>query len=151
MLTYTLADFLETDIDEGQATVYVVRDDETVLYVGKATAGIRERWLGGRPHMTVNGFGWQGWSAIGCTIAEHYPDSRTWQIDLYAKEECSAVVLKHFPYYETPTTEAAELALIQELRPLFNVASTGYDREIPGKFRRGPAMATLAQDRLMTA
>ena len=119
-------------------------------YVGKATAGIRQRWLfSASPHIIVNDLGWQGWSAIGCEIAEHYPDSRAWQIDLYTAKECRAVVLKHFGHHETSTTEAAELALIQELRPLFNVANTGYEREIPAKFDRGPAMATLAMDRLM--
>ena len=152
MLTYTLAEFLETAPDEGYCTVYVARDGATVLYVGKATAGIRERWAGGRsPHVIVNGFGWQGYSTIGSLIVEHLPESRDWQIDLYTAEECQEIVLRHFPYCNHVSTNYAELALIQELRPLFNVASTGYEREIPAKFRRGPATATLAMDRAMNA
>lgn len=154
MLTYTLAEFLENDVDEGHARIYAVRDGETVLYVGKAASGVRERWLFTLgSHMTVNGFSWQGWSAIGCAIAEHYPVSRDWLIDLYAVEDCRAIVGKRFSGldFDDPydRIETAELAMIQELRPLFNVANTGYERETPAKFRRGPAMATLAMDRLM--
>jgi hypothetical protein len=120
---------LETDAEEGQATVYVVRDGETVLYVGKATAGIRERWLCSRsPHISVNGFGWHAYSSIGWTITEHLPQSRCWQIDLYTAEECQEIIKRHFPYCDHRSTNYAELALIQELRPRLNVANTGYAR-----------------------
>jgi len=128
MITYKLAEFIDGEVDECGATVYVVRDGEVVLYVGKAEAGIKERWCYSRhPHITTTGWGWAALSRIGFEIVNNLPRSRDWQIDLYTAEECADRIIQHYPYYGgIRATEYAELVLIQDLRPRLNVANTGY-------------------------
>ena len=133
MLTYTLAEFLENDADEGDATIYVVRDGNSVLYVGKATRGVQNRWLAFPSshiaHMDENT--WIGNSNIGRTIQENLPLSRNWEIDLYTAIECKDVIFNHLQNYNDRLTSLAEIAMIQTLKPYLNSVGAHYQREQP--------------------
>jgi hypothetical protein len=98
MISMTFREFYDIGDDvleryDDEPTIYVVRDGRDILYVGKSTVGIYNRWFDERgSHMYYWGtrsdqdiFG--GRSFIGREIASKLPNSYEWYFDLWTTEE----------------------------------------------------------------
>lgn len=78
--------------------LYVFRDGENILYVGKAESGIANRL---KAHLGATN---NGLSPIGTLITCNHPESANWEVDIYESEQIVE----------------DERALIRQLRPLLN-------------------------------
>ena len=127
MKTIKFNDFMNSDYEEDNEQLYIIRSDK-VLYIGKAFLGIHYRWFGsGTSHILKRYNGtYFGNSAIGTEIINNLPTSMDWEIDMYTVDECSDFVHKHFPYYKMFDIDIAEISLIREYKPLLNVIHNSY-------------------------
>ncbi len=122
MHTTTLRSALASDSAIGRAKqcVYVVRDGNAVLYVGKVeSCCIRKRFemhlgLSGPTHTP---------SKIGTLIHKNAPDSDQWQIEIYTVEDCNEFLAAHGATHRVRKVNTAERALIHYFHPSVNIQS----------------------------
>jgi len=88
MVKATIGDLLDGQLDGHEDTreciIYVVRDGDIVLYIGKAIRVIERL----RSHLGSGTWGWTGTSQLGELIKANLPVARTWQIELMTGEDC---------------------------------------------------------------
>lgn len=145
MLTMAVKDFLEGTVEIGDALycVYVVREGETILYVGRSSDP--ERRL--REH-----FG-QPWRSSGSAISvlfEQYPEEAlAWQVDVYTLGECQPYVVSYLhrlpevyrdPAHYEESMRDAEIAMILHLRPCLNVSNNPSPSRLPDKYLNLPGI-----------
>lgn len=108
MIKTTMGELLDTElagVDTEGHHIYMVRDGDTIFYVGKSRCPV-SRLLGhcGRGDWTFDGV-----SQLGRLIRCNWPVSRFWQVELLTVSDCNAY-----------SVENAEDRLIFELAPHFN-------------------------------
>jgi len=119
MQKLTMQKFINGDYTEKGESLYMVRDGETLLYIGISKANIANRWLGYRGHVYRNHNGeLTGTSTIGQVVADNMPESLTWTMELWTVNDCIAYLDDKTP--KSRELESLERSLIQELTPLFN-------------------------------
>ena len=129
-------------------SLYVVRDGETVFYVGK-TRQIEARLALHLEHRSL----------IGTLITRNKPQSDAWQVDLIAAEDCQDIVRAIFPpvkdisadevaaFFGHPppdspravSVEKAERALIRFLHPCLNAIHNIEPGRLPERYREHDA------------
>jgi hypothetical protein len=99
MIKATIGNLLDGQLDGHEDTlgcvIYVVRDGDLVLYVGKAAGVIGRLWS----HLGESTWGWTGISRLGRLIQANLPAARYWQIELMTGEDC-LLALKEYTDYE---------------------------------------------------
>lgn len=100
-------------------TIYVVRTDSEVLYVGKSDADCFTRL---RTHI---GHPFRGRpsnkSPLGRWIETHLPESRNWTVEMYTNEETKSIIPpKFWEGFVNWPTDYAESGMIVTLKPLLN-------------------------------
>jgi hypothetical protein len=126
MLKMTLKKFFETDIDEGNRELYILKKDKRILYIGISERGIWNRWFGAMSgHMPRNGWGefFPG-SQAGRAVIENFPKSWEWQIELWAIKDCCKFLA--IPYNERFTIKHVEPLMVEKLRPELNRMHANY-------------------------
>lgn len=127
MLTLTVGDLQndDTELKMIPYSLYVVREGETVFYVGKSKRSVYTRLL---EHIGIGRHG--SITPLGRLILDNLPTSKTWHIDLTTLEETGEQYLGW-----------AEEILIRKLRPCLNAASNPNPSPLPEKYRsdRGAA------------
>lgn len=121
MLTATIGEVLGDIAPAAQANncVYVIRQGDICLYVGKTTRRPLNARL--RAHLG-EGPKFMAQSAFGAYIAEHQPTSYAWTIAIFTREDWNAT----FDSAGLPRRfklNTAEAALIRMYRPLLNRTS----------------------------
>lgn len=100
--------------------LYVVRDGDTVFYVGQA-GDVVDRLYG---HLGQGSWSWAtGMSELGKLIKANLPTSRDWRIELYTIGELGV-----------NGVDLAEEALIDILRPCLNRALNRNPSALPDKY-----------------
>ncbi len=95
MMTTTVRAVLEHAFDPGEELygIYVVREGDIVLYVGRSQD----------PHRRLGehfGLSWRdAGSSLSSFYEEHPKEALDWHIDLYSLEECDVYVQEHFPHH----------------------------------------------------
>lgn len=136
MITATIGELLDgklDDLDRRGHRLYLVRDGETVFYIGKSRNPIDRLWQ----HLGLALTGGVLWSEyfmsqLGHLVKANLPEARSWQVELLTLEECTPVVLERMPYLagrweswcqKLPDSAAddAEQALIELHGPCLNV------------------------------
>ena len=132
MIRTTLGELLrDENLHESSANVYVVRDRQTVFYVGRTTRGIAHRLLEHcglsrlRPIPDI----------LGATIAANAPSSARWQIELWEYADYEPLVNEQFPKVVRIFAEHGERALIDTLRPCLNTVYNPNPRKLPKRYR----------------
>ncbi|HZQ05401.1 MAG TPA: hypothetical protein VFD70_02390 [Anaerolineae bacterium] len=137
MTTVTIQDVIDDNVKEGGEThyVYVVRADETVLYVGKSKRSAIER-LG--EHLGIGGVMACGVpsSQLGELITSNAPESHQWQVQLLTLEDCRPYVVKHLSSVVRWDEDKAEIAVIQSLCPCLNRMYNPRPQRIPDHWRK---------------
>jgi len=110
--------------EAGDECVYVVRDGEVVLYVGRTRETMGNRLRGHCNHR----------SALGTLIREHRPESGGWRVDMFTLCDCEPLIRRWFPHRETLDIEHAERALIRELRPCLNAIDNPGQARVPERY-----------------
>lgn len=91
MLTLTFTEFAEGSKfpDFVDFSLYVVRNDNSILYIGISQSNIWNRWFSaGYCHMRQTEYGeWHGNSLIGQEIVSHLPQSEKWEFDFWSLKE----------------------------------------------------------------
>jgi len=64
--------------------LYVVREGDLIIYIGKSGRGILDRMAG---HLGKGSFGWGGLSILGHFILENLPAALAWQVDLLTPKD----------------------------------------------------------------
>jgi hypothetical protein len=119
-ITTTFSKFLENKHGERGHNLYIIWHGRQALYVGIARQHIWSRWFNERKsHMrfiqkysgTREGGKWIGESPIGEVIANNFPKSLKWKVEL-----------RHYTTqsFNPDNLELTEKRLIHDLQPLFN-------------------------------
>ena len=123
-INLTFEQFMNHNYEESNDenfSIYVVKDQETALYVGMTTRNAFDRWFGWNGHFRSG----TPSSTIAQIIHANKPDSLTWGIELlsdaHIKKYLSERNLNKSCRWKDKVL-LAEKSLIQELRPLFNTS-----------------------------
>ncbi len=105
--------------------VYVIRDGDSVLYVGKSSRSVVNRLL---EHLGMGG-NWRKYvpDRVGEFILDHRPESLDWQVDLMTINDCASYIRQQFPMFVNWDVDTAEQAMIETYRPDLNVQ---YNRDL---------------------
>lgn len=150
MLTFTLSDILTSGDGGAPVTcVYVVRDDDTVFYVGKTIRGAAYRLY---QHLDGAPYG----SSLGQLVYYNDPASRSWFVDVYDPQECGDLIKQYWPNYYQWDVDAVEHALIKHLHPCLNCTYNDEPGALPERYntgatpqdRRPPAVYTFDLSKL---
>ncbi len=114
-----------------KGSVYVVREGDTVLYVGKAD----RMCLRDRLHWHL-GEGLAGISSLGDLIKANEPDSYQWQVQVLSVEECNELLHAHGDPHTRRKVNTAETYMIKLLRPCLNRTSNVDPMPLPMQYRR---------------
>ena len=135
MLQLTVQDILTKSIDELEALdpnclgycIYLIRDEEVVLYIGRANDPI-ERLMQhfGRASRSSG-------AAIGRFYQEHKDFSEGWTIDIYTLEDCEQVLNLDLQRGRSPH---AERLFIQHFRPCLNDTNNPNPSKLPERYQR---------------
>ena len=97
--------------DVFDCVVYIVRDADLVLYVGKSEANVVDRLLS---HIGEGDFGWTGTSSLGRLIKANMPESGDWQIELLTPEECLSIIEQSFAYRRGTSPDGSACVIVGE-------------------------------------
>ncbi|CAG0994651.1 hypothetical protein ANRL3_03033 [Anaerolineae bacterium] len=131
MMTITVADVLNDSLHEsgwGKFRIYVFRDNDFVLYVGKTEHNVIDRLS---EHL---GLTYRSESHIGRLVKENVPEAHRWQIDLLTLDDCTSFVKRHFPTNKAIDVRLAEQAVILEFAPPLNHESNPHPRLLPRRY-----------------
>jgi len=112
--------------------IYVIRDKDTVFYVGCSTNPIGRFY----DHMQVSNY-----SPVGKFIRLHLPWSLAWQVEFLTLDDCRELTERYIERYPMSAlvmlyhyNDAAERALIAHHRPCLNVAYNDESSPLPRKY-----------------
>ncbi len=131
MLTITIADLFDNTLPEsgwGKFCVYIFRDNDFVLYVGKTENNIIDRL---EAHLGIT---YRSQSLVGKLIEDNAPESHQWQIDLLTLDDCAPFIARHFPTSKETDVRLAEQAMILEYCPPLNRESNPHARALPSAY-----------------
>ncbi len=131
MKTILVIDIMDGNLPEsgwGQYHIYVFRDGEFPLYVGKAEDNIIDRL---EAHL---GLTYRSMGTVRKLVDDNLPDSLTWSIDLYSIEECIVFVQRHFTSAQSADVNLAERSMILEFSPPLNRQFNPEARLLPSKY-----------------
>lgn len=134
MMTITVAEVIENTLPDsgwGSFCIYVFRDQDFVLYVGKTEQNIIDRL---EDHL---GLSYRPGSLVGQLVDDNAPESHKWQIDLLTSDDCRSIVAKHFPSAQSVDVLTIERAVIMEFRPPLNRQSNPNARPLPPRYTHG--------------
>jgi hypothetical protein len=123
MISITIGDMLDNKviISTSMCHVYVIRDDNEILYVGKGSRPSAFRRL--RQHLGLTYKGAKP-SPTGGVIYHNLPSSRFWQVDMLTIEDCAEYVNSYPPesYGANKNASiAAEESTVRCLKPYLNI------------------------------
>lgn len=161
MITTTLGEFSDGKLDELEEArnciIYVVRDNDLILYVGISENVIeRLHW-----HLGEGTFGWSSTSQIQRLFTDNMPAARDWQVELLTTDDCIGILEKitalqfereptgiYLSYWRTTqdgttvrsrqrcTKEVMECRLIRAYRPCLNADCNPTPTPLPEKYQR---------------
>jgi len=132
MIQTTFKELLQGKLDTTDLEgIYVIRDGEHVLYVGRSTDVVE------RLHEHIEN--WPS-SAIGDLFMLNRPQSYNWRIELMTPEECRPFLLSRSSMYEDARIpvgiEAAERAMILHYGPSMNGSLNLHPKPLPKHIKR---------------
>lgn len=136
MIQTTIKALLAGEVDTKGYCLYVIRDSDTVFYVGKSQTISSRLWQHlGRDR--ANGV----ISTIGQFILLNRPQSGAYQVELFTPQEVLPDSLNYL-------ADQAEQKLIGDLSPCFNVTYNIKPGKLPTKYRdpRSPNLETTISD-----
>jgi len=137
--------FAGRTVEHDPFRIYIVRDGETVFYIGKSSRGISARL---EQHI-------EGYSRLGNLIANNWPGSGAWQVELVDQADCLPAIRAAIPGYARDSSEStlaidtAEKALIRLMRPYLNATHNESEYPLPARYvtteqlEKGKAAANL--------
>lgn len=134
MQTITIEDVMRDTADtQGEVyCIYVIRDNATVFYVGKANRHIIDRL---REHLGLSQRTPTP-SSTGEFVKANAPESDKWQVELFTLDDCAPHVKTVFPNFKRWDVEVAEKAMIRTLRPCLNGTYNFDPMPLPTHYRR---------------
>lgn len=121
-------DWAELDPDDLPYCIYVVRENETVFYVGKSERSLNRL----EEHFSPSSRRSSG-GAIGKFYRQHIEESHRWKIRLYTLEDCQPYI-QHLPAPKRQLLSYVEIAMIQHFRPCLNVKNNPNPSRLPDKY-----------------
>jgi hypothetical protein len=143
MLRLTIEDALNGMNDTVDHCLYLYRDGETVLYIGRSTSPLERL----QEHLGRGAYTRQI-SPLGTLILAHLPTSLTWRIELRTVAECEELVRHYRPecyewylqqmrkHLTREASEVAEEALIEHYRPYLNIMGNRQGQILPERYKR---------------
>ena len=126
MISVTLGELLEgkESNDFNHGSLYVLRNEDGVKYVGITERGISARWInqwGGHLMHNIYGQLMHG-SHVGRFIIDWLPASLEWTLESWTPEECVEFLGDDFPPHACHIeAHHVEYYMIQKLQPRLNV------------------------------
>jgi hypothetical protein len=137
VIAITFYDFYHRNYKKGNFSLYVLRDGKTVLYVGISKVDIWDRWFGNlTPHMEVfkteKHQVFRGNTRAGRSVAENYPESIKWTVELWTVDDCKEYLLS-FGVDKTYLSDllSVEREMIRQRKPLYNVQNSVGGSDMP--------------------
>jgi hypothetical protein len=133
MRKMTFKKFFETDWDEKDYELYILKKGKSVLYIGITERGIWNRWFGQRGHMPRNGWGefFHG-SQAGRAVIENFPESWKWTMEVWSLNDC--IKFLGIPYNRHFTIHNVEPFMIEHLHPSLNGTYARYHTDTSDLF-----------------
>lgn len=131
MQTITVNDVIDNTLPETgweKFRIYVFRDEDFILYVGKTQENIIDRL---EAHMGLTD---RSESLVGKLVEDNAPLSYHWSIDLYTIDECVAMIRRHYPKARIIDIDLVESAMILEHSPALNQQINPHPRALPSKY-----------------
>lgn len=130
-MTTTVGDVLSGKAKSAKVSphcyIYVVRDGDTVFYVGQTKRGIINRILEHCGGGQIPDF-----SSLGRLILENAPESHHWQVEMLTLEDCGLLGKGDLD----TMIDAAEERTIRQFRPCLNVANNPEPGALPPDYER---------------
>ena len=138
MKTITLGSIIRDELPETwdePYEIYVIREGDTVFYVGKSKDCVIDRILG---HLGEGTWGWSSGDELGDFIKFYEPGSHNWQVDLMTIKDCFPFIKKSHPDAKKArcTVADAESAMISHYGPCLNKMLNRNRRPSPEKYTR---------------
>ena len=137
MIRLTIKEAIKfTGVIEEPCTLYMVRDGETVFYIGKSGSPINRilQHMGLADHFAAT-------SPIGRCILANAPESDEWLFEMYTVDDCapffvgSAIKLPPANVRHPEFVDIAEMQMIKYWRPCLNIICNRDASPIPAKYR----------------
>jgi hypothetical protein len=140
MITKTIQEVINYEGFQPKANIYIVRDGETVFYVGMSMRGCVSRII---EHL---GMGREGMTSLGYFIKANIPASYSWQVELLEVEDYEPILRKIYPNYDLLkadgdhyfrneyVTSQVEFELISNLGPCLNGSHNYNSKPLPERY-----------------
>ena len=154
MRSFPLGDLIDRQIRlsyDDSHYLYLVRDGDTVFYVGQSTDPIHRM----HEHIGLAIHDPRFGDDLGGMIGENYPESRDWILELYTIADCADFVVEQYSEeiaakfkrglarmlaeeedYRPGLVNTSEKALMRHFRACLNVANAVYESSIPERYTR---------------
>ena len=131
VLTQQVADILHGKLAEEphRRGIYIVRDGDIVLYVGKTERGVSRSVL---KHCGIGADGAPP-DQLGQLIIENAPESGNWQVEFLSPKNCAPYVGRSFMKIDIHN---AERAIINHFRPCLSDTKDTNLPGLPERYRR---------------
>jgi len=134
MFTQTVGDILQgRGMQSGFPCVYIVRDGDKILYVGKTRKSVAERIQQHCAYYSDPSHA----SQLGKFIQKNIPESYSWVVETLSIKECLISIKEGFPNVETVNYAEAEIGMILICRPYLNIMNNTRGKPLPEIFRSG--------------
>lgn len=132
MITTTIKDiqtkdWQEIDPHDEPFCIYVIRENTTILYVGRANNPLERL----QQHFDASSRG--SGATIGPFYKRHKDISDSWQIDLYTLEDCEQLLARDF---SRGGSQYAERFMIQHFHPCLNVTNNPNASPLPERYQK---------------
>ena len=123
MIELRFKDFYDAKYNDKGYELYVMKNGlSDVLYVGISQVDVWNRWFGYNGHLVWDGKFVIGQSTVGQKIANHFPESQNWLIQLWLLDDCiefcqDIVSAKNKNY----NIKMLEPYMVLKLSPILNV------------------------------
>jgi hypothetical protein len=140
MLTIPVPNILDRSYPDTEEPyhIYVIRDADTILYIGKSVDPIQR--LEEHFHMS--------WRSSGADIGMFYEQfqryASDWSVDLYTPKECETVTSQDC----CKTMDLAEVAMIKHFHPCLNCHYNSQPSPLPDKYHEMMYLADNAVDKI---
>lgn len=135
MIQATVRDFARGKLDainyEGHF-IYIIRDREHVLYVGRSVDTVRRLYEHISPTSRIAS------DEIGDLIWENRPASLSWQIELLTISDCMPFVKAQYPLWKLDdcSMDMAEKVMIRLYHPSINKSNNPNPNPLPSHIKR---------------
>jgi hypothetical protein len=139
MIKASIREVLTNFAEPKDACIYVIGDEETILYIGQAKNGVCDRI---QSHCGMGTWGWGNKDNLGSLISDNAPASYNWTVEMYSISDFNCDWngrTDEFKAMHAPIEiDRIEGMLIRKMKPCLNVMHNIDANILPEKYNKHP-------------